>query len=53
MECILFPESLRGRHQAYTQADIARLRATGFDAPTHSVEHGTAACVRWLLKNGV
>ncbi len=38
MECIPFPESLRG---------------TGFDAPMHPVEHGTATCVRWLLKNGV
>jgi ADP-L-glycero-D-manno-heptose 6-epimerase len=53
IEYIAFPDALRGKYQAYTQADIARLRATGFEAPMQSVEHGTAAYVRWLLKNGV
>ncbi|GAB4471858.1 MAG: ADP-glyceromanno-heptose 6-epimerase [Burkholderiaceae bacterium] len=53
IEYIPFPEALRGKYQAYTQADIERLRATGFTAPMQSVEQGTAAYVRWLLKNGV
>lgn len=53
IEYIAFPEALRGKYQAYTQADISRLRAAGFDAPMQSVEHGTAAYMRWLLKNGV
>ncbi len=53
VEYIPFPEALRGKYQAYTQADITRLRASGFEAPMLSVEQGTAAYVRWLLKNGV
>jgi ADP-L-glycero-D-manno-heptose 6-epimerase len=53
IEYIPFPEALRGKYQAFTQAEIARLRAAGFDAPFASVEQGTAAYVRWLLKNGV
>ncbi|MFN3566154.1 MAG: ADP-glyceromanno-heptose 6-epimerase [Burkholderiaceae bacterium] len=53
IEYIAFPEALRGKYQAYTQADIERLRASGYTAPMRSVEQGTAAYVRWLLKNGV
>jgi len=53
IEYIAFPEALRGKYQAFTQADIERLRASGFTAPMRSVEHGTASYVRWLLKNGV
>ena len=53
IEYIPFPEALRGKYQAYTQADIERLRASGFAAQMRSVEQGTAAYVRWLLKNGV
>jgi ADP-L-glycero-D-manno-heptose 6-epimerase len=53
IEYIAFPEALRGKYQTYTQANIERLRSTGFADPMMSVEHGTAAYVRWLLKNGV
>jgi ADP-L-glycero-D-manno-heptose 6-epimerase len=45
-----FPDALRGKYQAFTQADIARLRAAGFDAPMMTVEQGTAAYMRWLLE---
>jgi ADP-L-glycero-D-manno-heptose 6-epimerase len=51
IEYIAFPAALRGKYQAFTQADIARLRAAGFNEPMMSVEHGTAAYVRWLLKH--
>jgi ADP-L-glycero-D-manno-heptose 6-epimerase len=49
IEYVPFPEALRGKYQAYTQADIARLRASGFETPLATVEQGTASYVRWLL----
>lgn len=49
IEYVPFPEALRGKYQAYTQADITRLRAVGFEQPLLTVEQGTAAYVRWLL----
>jgi ADP-L-glycero-D-manno-heptose 6-epimerase len=49
IEYIPFPEALRGKYQAFTQADSARLRAAGYTAPMMTVEQGTAAYVRWLL----
>jgi ADP-L-glycero-D-manno-heptose 6-epimerase len=51
IEYVPFPEALRGKYQAYTQADVARLRQAGFDAPMKTVEEGTASYVRWLLAN--
>jgi ADP-L-glycero-D-manno-heptose 6-epimerase len=49
IEYVAFPEALRGKYQAFTQADVTRLRAAGFDAPMLTVEQGTAAYMRWLL----
>jgi len=49
IEYIAFPEALRGKYQAYTQADLTLLRAAGFAAPMMNVEQGTAAYVRWML----
>ena len=49
IEYIAFPEALRGKYQAYTQADLSRLRAAGFTAPMLTVEEGTAKYARWLL----
>ena len=46
---IAFPEALRGKYQAYTQADLTQLRRAGFAAPLRSVEQGTAEYVSWLL----
>jgi ADP-L-glycero-D-manno-heptose 6-epimerase len=44
-----FPEALRGKYQAFTQADLTQLRAAGFTRPMASVEQGVSAYVRWLL----
>ena len=52
IEYVPFPEALRGKYQAFTQADLGRLRAAGFVAPMQSVEQGTAAYVRWRLAQG-
>ena len=51
IEYIPFPEALRGKYQAYTQADVTQLRAAGFEAPMQTVEQGTASYMRWLLAN--
>lgn len=51
IEYIAFPEALRGKYQAFTEADIGALRASGFTEPMQTVEHGTASYVRWLLRH--
>ena len=51
IEYIAFPPPLRGKYQAYTQADLGHLRAAGFDESALNVEQGVAAYVRWLLKS--
>jgi ADP-L-glycero-D-manno-heptose 6-epimerase len=51
IEYVPFPEALRGKYQAYTQADPAQLRAAGFARPMATVEQGVAAYVGWLLDN--
>jgi len=51
IEYIEFPLDLRDRYQAYTQADLSRLRAAGIAEPMMTVEQGVAAYVRWLLRN--
>ncbi len=40
-----FPEHLRGRYQSFTEADIGRLRATGYDGGFAAVEEGVARYV--------
>ena len=43
LEYVPFPESLRGRYQSFTQADIGRLRAAGYSARFRSVHDGVTA----------
>jgi ADP-L-glycero-D-manno-heptose 6-epimerase len=49
IEYIPFPDALRGKYQAYTQADISLLRSSGYDSPMLTVQEGTRAYVTWLL----
>ena len=51
IEYVLFPDALKDKYQAFTQADLTQLRTAGCDVNFQSVEHGTAQYVRWLLKN--
>jgi ADP-L-glycero-D-manno-heptose 6-epimerase len=51
IEYVEFPLELRDRYQAYTQADLTRLRNAGVAEPMMSVEQGVAAYVRWLLRH--
>ena len=48
VEYIDFPEALKGKYQSFTQADLAKLRAAGYEAPFASVEEGVANYVKWL-----
>ena len=48
LEYTPFPDALRGKYQSFTEADIARLRSVGFEAPMASVEQGVARYVEWL-----
>jgi ADP-L-glycero-D-manno-heptose 6-epimerase len=48
IEYIPFPPELAARYQAYTQADLARLREAGYAGQFMPVEEGVAAYVREL-----
>jgi ADP-L-glycero-D-manno-heptose 6-epimerase len=50
IEYIPFPAALRGKYQCFTQADLTKLRAAGYDAPFLSVQEGVDHYVRWLAK---
>jgi ADP-L-glycero-D-manno-heptose 6-epimerase len=39
---------LRDKYQYFTQADITKLRAAGFDQPFHSLEEGARDFVQSL-----
>jgi ADP-L-glycero-D-manno-heptose 6-epimerase len=48
IEYFPFPESLRGKYQSFTQADVSALRAAGFKPSFAAVEAGIAESVgRW------
>ncbi len=51
VEYIPFPEALKGKYQAFTQGDLARLRAAGYDSAMATVEEGIAQYVEWLAKH--
>jgi len=50
IQYIAFPDDLRGRYQSYTQADLSKLRAAGYDAPFLTVEQGVARYCQTLLQ---
>ncbi len=49
---IPFPETLVGKYQCHTQADLSRLRATGCDHVFNDVATGTRNYVEWLIESG-
>jgi ADP-L-glycero-D-manno-heptose 6-epimerase len=51
IEYIEFPESLKGKYQSYTQANLDKLRAAGCDHPFLDVQTGVKLYVEHLLKN--
>jgi ADP-L-glycero-D-manno-heptose 6-epimerase len=48
IEYIAFPPQLVGKYQSFTEADLTRLRAAGYQAPFRTVEDGVAAYVKEL-----
>jgi ADP-L-glycero-D-manno-heptose 6-epimerase len=52
IEYIPFPDALVGKYQSYTEADIAKLRSTGYDAPFFTVEEGVSRYIDWLYAHG-
>lgn len=46
------PVELRDKYQYFTQADITKLRAAGFDQPFHSLEEGVRDFVHCLRGTG-
>ena len=46
---IPFPAALVGRYQNYTRADLTRLRAAGYDAPTLALDEGVRRYVEWMM----
>ncbi len=49
IQYIPFPEQLRGKYQAFTQADITKLRLTGYKNEIASVELGIAEYYKWWI----
>jgi len=48
VEYVAFPEALKGKYQAFTQADLGRLRAAGYKDEFSTVEEGVRRYVEWL-----
>ncbi|MGK2888709.1 MAG: ADP-glyceromanno-heptose 6-epimerase [Candidatus Malihini olakiniferum] len=48
VEYIPFAEKLKGRYQAFTQADLTKLRAAGYDKPFKTVAEGVSDYLTWL-----
>jgi ADP-L-glycero-D-manno-heptose 6-epimerase len=51
VEYVAFPEALKGKYQAFTQADLTKLRAAGYEGAFATVEEGVRQYVEWLAKN--
>jgi ADP-L-glycero-D-manno-heptose 6-epimerase len=45
---IPFPDHLKGRYQSFTQADINKLRAIGYNKEFKTVEEGVKLYLNWL-----
>lgn len=51
LEYVAFPDALKGKYQAFTQADLTRLREAGYTAPMSTVEEGVSQYIDWLHRN--
>ena len=49
IEYVDFPDHLKGRYQSFTQADMSRLRAAGYNGGFRDVETGVRDYVEWLI----
>ncbi len=48
IEFVEFPDHLKGSYQSFTEADMTRLRAAGYNGQFRSVETGVREYVEWL-----
>lgn len=48
---IPFPDSLKGKYQSFTEADISRLREAGYEEAFLDVDEGVSRYVHWMLIN--
>src|SRR5690606_31177398 len=48
IEYVEFPNHLKGHYQSFTQADMSRLRAAGYNGSFRPVETGVREYVQWL-----
>jgi ADP-L-glycero-D-manno-heptose 6-epimerase len=48
IEYIDFPDHLKGSYQSFTEADMSRLRAAGYNGAFRGVEQGVRDYVEWL-----
>ena len=51
IEYIAFPDALKGKYQCFTQADLTKLRAAGYNASFLNVEQGVSRYIDWLSAN--
>ncbi len=51
VEYIPFPDELKGKYQAFTEADTSKLREAGFDKPFRPVKEGVRDYYRYLAEN--
>jgi ADP-L-glycero-D-manno-heptose 6-epimerase len=47
IEYIPFPQSLEGKYQSFTEADLSGLRASGYTAPPTPLEEGVTSYLTW------
>ena len=50
IEYVPFNEALRGKYQAFTEADVTRLRQLGYAQPFADLADGVAQTVRWYSR---
>jgi ADP-L-glycero-D-manno-heptose 6-epimerase len=53
IEYIPFPLELKGRYQSFTEADVGKLRAVGYQEPFKTVEQGISEYLKWLQARGL
>jgi ADP-L-glycero-D-manno-heptose 6-epimerase len=53
IEYVPFPPQLVGKYQSYTQADLKKLRGTGYKAKMFDVATGVARYIETLTERGL
>jgi len=48
---IPFPDELKDNYQSFTEADLTKLRTTGFDSPFKTVQEGVKEYMQWLHRS--